>query len=155
MGEYAQSLRIHVSLAAVTWDVNLNHTIVKDIDMRWRQMNPLEQHLNEVVNPCWNYAGRIDTYDGHLQNAILGLVGETGETADIIKKMLYHTANKDAEYREKLKHELGDIAFYFAKVLELTGFTLEEVLQANKEKLESRHPELGKVAARFSDGYIK
>jgi NTP pyrophosphatase (non-canonical NTP hydrolase) len=54
-----------------------------------------------------------------------------------------------------MMHELGDVAFYFAKVLELTGHTLEEVLQANKEKLESRHPELGKVAARFSDGYIK
>lgn len=114
--------------------------------------NILENHLREVVNPCWNYAGRITTYDGHLQNAILGLVGECGETADIVKKMLYHTEGKD--YTEKLKHELGDVAFYFAKVLELCGLTLEEVLAANKEKLESRHPELGKVTERFGEGYI-
>jgi NTP pyrophosphatase (non-canonical NTP hydrolase) len=117
-------------------------------------MNILEQHLNDVVNPCWNYAGRIDTYDGHLQNAILGLVGECGETADIIKKMLYHQEKPDGAYTEKLKHELGDVAFYFAKVLELTGLTLEEVLAANKEKLQSRHPELGKVTERFAPGYI-
>ena len=114
--------------------------------------NPLEQHLHEVVNPCWNYAGRIDSYEGHLQNAVLGLSGEVGEIADIVKKMLYHTSGKD--YTEKMKHELGDVAFYLAKVLEITGFTLEEVLAANKEKLQSRHPELGVVSERFAPGYI-
>ncbi len=116
------------------------------------QENPLTIHLRTVVNPCWNFAGRIDGYDGHLQNAILGLVGETGELADIVKKTLYHQAGKD--YNERIKHELGDIAFYFAKTLEILGFTLEEVLAANREKLESRHPELGKVEERFSTGYI-
>jgi NTP pyrophosphatase (non-canonical NTP hydrolase) len=116
--------------------------------------NPLDVHLRTVVEPCWNYAGRIETYEGHLQNAILGLAGEVGETADIIKKLLYHTANKDKEYMEKIKHELGDVAFYFAKLLQLLGLTLEEVLQANKEKLESRHPELGVVTERFAPGYI-
>lgn len=114
--------------------------------------NPLEQHLHEVVNTCWNYAGRIETYEGHLQNAVLGLVGEAGEVADIVKKMLYHTEDKD--YTDKLKHELGDVAFYFVKTLELSGLTLEEVLEANKEKLESRHPELGVVSERFGAGYI-
>ena len=116
-------------------------------------MNPLEQHLNEVVNVCWNYAGRISTYDEHLQNAVLGLAGEVGEVADIVKKQLYHQEGKD--YTEKMLHELGDVAFYFAKVLELTGHTLEEVLVANREKLSSRHPEMGKVVERFADGYIK
>lgn len=114
--------------------------------------NPLEQHLKEVINPCWNYAGRIDSPEGHLQNAVLGLVGEAGEVADIVKKMLYHTSGLD--YTEKLKHELGDVAFYFAKVMELSGLSLEDVLQANREKLQSRHPELGVVSERFGTGYI-
>lgn len=115
--------------------------------------NPLEEHLEKVVNVCWNYAGRISTFEEHLQNAVLGLTGEVGETADIVKKMLYHSPGVD--YTDKLKHELGDVAFYFAKVLELSGLTLEEVLAANKEKLSSRHPELGKVAERFGPGYIR
>lgn len=115
-------------------------------------MNPLQVHLDTVVNTCWNYAGRISTFEEHLQNAVLGLVGESGEVADIVKKMLYHTEGVD--YTEKLKHELGDVCFYLVKVLELSGLTLEEVLAANKEKLESRHPELGVVTERFGTGYI-
>lgn len=115
-------------------------------------LNPLEIHLRDVIAPVWNYAKRCETREQELQNAILGLVGEAGETADIIKKQLYH---QPKDYTEKLGHELGDLAFYFAKVLELTGFTLEQVLALNKEKLQSRHPELGQVSERFGDGYIK
>jgi NTP pyrophosphatase (non-canonical NTP hydrolase) len=117
-------------------------------------VNPLDEHLREVVNPCWNFAGRITTYDGHLQNAVLGLVGEAGEVADIVKKMLYHQPREDGDFTEKLKHELGDVAFYFAKLLEVVGLTLEEVLAANKQKLESRHPELGVVTERFAPGFV-
>jgi NTP pyrophosphatase (non-canonical NTP hydrolase) len=118
-----------------------------------KMTNPLEVHLNEVVNPAWNFAGRIKDYDGHLQNAAIGLAAEAGEVLDIVKKMVYHTEGVD--YTEKMKHELGDVCFYLAKTLELTGLTLEEVLAANREKLESRHPELGKVKERFADGYIR
>lgn len=129
----------------------------QDIAMTYTQAviysNPLDEHLRTVVNVCWNYAGRIDSFDGHLQNAALGLVGEAGEVADIVKKMVYHTEGVD--YTEKMKHELGDVCFYLAKMLELTGLTLEEVLAANRDKLSSRHPEMGKVTERFGPGYIK
>lgn len=123
--------------------------------LKTEPVNPLEKHLYEVVNPCWNYAGRINTYDEHLQNAVFGLVGEVGEVADLVKKMLYHQEKEAGAYDEKFKHELGDVAFYFAKTLELLGVTLEEVLEANRQKLESRHPEMGKVEERFGEGYIK
>lgn len=117
--------------------------------------NPLEQHLHDVVNVCWNYAGRNNTWEEHLCNAALGLAGEAGEVADQVKKMLFHT-DKGVEYhREKMVHELGDSFFYHIKVMELMGISLEEVLKANKEKLQSRHPELGVVTERFGPGYVK
>lgn len=115
-------------------------------------MDPLQKHVEEVVAPVWNYAGRCHSIEDEIQNATLGLVGESGEVADIVKKMFYH-APKD--YRDKLRHEMGDVAFYFGQLLKLFDFTLEEVLEANKEKLESRHPELGKVDERFGEGYIR
>jgi NTP pyrophosphatase (non-canonical NTP hydrolase) len=119
------------------------------------QEGVLDTHLREVINKSWNFAGRCKTYDDHVQNAVLGLVGEAGETADQVKKWLYHTEKPGGHHEAKLKSELGDVIYYWRKLVELCGFTVEEVLATNKEKLESRHPELGKVSERFGNGYIK
>lgn len=118
-------------------------------------MNILKQHLDEVVNKAWNYAGRITTPEGHQQNAMVGLASEAGELLDIGKKMWFHTEKPIESFREKILQELGDVFFYALKVMDVFGFTVEEVLAANRAKLESRHPELGKVTERFGSGYIK
>lgn len=120
-------------------------------------MGKMKRHLNEVVNVCWNYAGRADGKKDEVMNAVLGLAGEAGEVADLHKKYYYHTdkgKDHDAFYKDKLKHELGDVVFYLLKVMDLWDLSLAEVLKANREKLESRHPELGKVVERFGKGYI-
>ena len=115
-------------------------------------MNLLDQHYEEVIKPTWNYAKRIHTANDDWSNAALGLAGEAGEVVDTIKKMLFHTADKD--YTEALKKELGDVFYYLIKVTKLAGFTVEEVLEMNKEKLASRHPELGRVRERWGEGAI-
>jgi NTP pyrophosphatase (non-canonical NTP hydrolase) len=117
--------------------------------------NLLQEHLDNYVNKCWNYAKRCNTFNDHLNNAILGLAGESGEVADQVKKMLYHTEKKGDHHRNKITSELGDVVFYMLKTMDLLGISLEEVVKANRDKLESRHPELGVVKERFADGYIK
>jgi NTP pyrophosphatase (non-canonical NTP hydrolase) len=114
-----------------------------------------QKHLDEVINPCWNYAGRCDTWKDEVLNAATGLGGEAGEIVDQIKKMFFHTDKGVDFHKEKLKHELGDSFFYHIKLMDLLGLTLDEILEANREKLQSRHPELGKVDQRFGEGYIK
>lgn len=98
--------------------------------------NPLEQHLHEVVNVTWNYAGRLEDFKDHAMNAVAGLAGEAGEVLDEHKKLFYHTPK---DRLEGIKLELGDVCYYLAKVLELHGLSLEEVLAANKAKLFERH----------------
>lgn len=119
-------------------------------------MGKLKRHLKEVINPAWNFAGRLKTPQDHQMNALVGLASEAGETLDIGKKMWFHT-EKDFEttHRKKLVLELGDILYYFLKVLDVFGITIDEVLEGNRLKLESRHPELNKVTERFPEGYIK
>lgn len=99
-------------------------------------MNPLERHLREVVDPTWNYAHRCRTWDDHVMNAVMGLCGEAGEVLDVHKKIYFH-AEKDR--REEVLLELGDVGYYYPKVIELYGFSLEEVLEANKKKLFERY----------------
>lgn len=114
-----------------------------------------QKHLDEIINPCWNFAGRCDTHKDEVMNAVLGLGGEAGEVVDQVKKMYYHNQKPDGFHREKIISELGDSFFYHIKFMELMGITLEECLEDNKRKLQSRHPELGIVEERFAAGYIK
>ena len=67
----------------------------------------------------------------------LGLTGEAGEVADIIKKHLSGSKELDLIH---LKEELGDVLWYIAEACDCFGFTFEEVANYNIEKLKKRHP---------------
>ena len=71
---------------------------------------------------------------------VLGLVGEAGETADKIKKVL---RDKDGvvsdEDRELIIKELGDTLWYVASISRYLDVPLSEVANGNIEKLESRY----------------
>lgn len=98
--------------------------------------SPLIDHLNEVVNPTWNYAKRCKSHDDEIMNAAVGLAAEAGEVLDVHKKMFYH---KPKDRREELVEELGDVCYYLSKVLELHDITLEECLANNRAKLWERY----------------
>lgn len=83
-----------------------------------------------------------------VSNAALGLTGEAGEVADLIKKAIYHGRgftpdgaipdNGEID-NEDVKDELSDVLFYVSAMAQEFGFTLEEVARHNKEKLEKRY----------------
>ena len=73
-----------------------------------------------------------------LINSVMGLCGESGEAIDIVKKWLAQGHELDKEHLAK---ELGDIAWYLAEAATALNLSLEEVLQANIEKLKKRYPE--------------
>lgn len=73
-----------------------------------------------------------------LLNGVMGLCGESGEAIDIVKKWLAQGHELDKAHLAK---ELGDIAWYLAETATALGLTLEEILQANIDKLKARYPE--------------
>ena len=73
-----------------------------------------------------------------LINGVMGLCGESGEAIDIVKKWLAQGHELD---REKLKKELGDICWYVAETATALGLSLEEIMEANIEKLKKRYPQ--------------
>jgi len=84
-----------------------------------------------TLNPTLNSEQRI-------MNAILGLNGEAGEVADVMKKHLFqgHDLNK-----EKLIDEVGDIMWYVALLADGLGVTMEDFAEVNVAKLKKRYPE--------------
>jgi NTP pyrophosphatase (non-canonical NTP hydrolase) len=115
----------------------------------------INTHLTEVINPSWNFSGRLVTPEMHQQNALVGLASEAGELLDIGKKQWFHLKQPDGHFRDKMLSEFGDIFYYLVKAMDLYGFSLKEVLDYNRKKLESRHPELGVVTERFGKEAIQ
>ena len=72
-----------------------------------------------------------------LLNSALGLCGESGEVADIVKKHRFQGHDLDFEHIAK---ELGDVAWYLAVGAYAIGLDLESIFRMNKEKLEARYP---------------
>jgi NTP pyrophosphatase (non-canonical NTP hydrolase) len=79
-----------------------------------------------------------DIIIAQLLNGVLGLTGEAGEVSDLIKKGIFHEKGIDLEH---LKKELGDCAWYLAMICDACGFTLDDVMQTNIDKLKARYPE--------------
>lgn len=68
----------------------------------------------------------------------LGLCGEAGEAADVIKKHIGQGHELD---KDKLLRELGDQLWYLARMADVLGTKLSEVAEKNRLKLLSRYPD--------------
>lgn len=82
-------------------------------------------------------------YDKQL--SIIGLVGEVGELADVVKKeAIYEDMSKFEEkygmsVNEKIKDEAGDVLWQFVNILNQYNIPLNEIIDYNVDKLIKRH----------------
>jgi len=77
--------------------------------------------------------------DNNFVYPTLGLVGEAGEVAEKIKKVIrddnYQISD---EKRAEITKELGDVLWYIANLSKELGVSMEDVANKNLEKLKSR-----------------
>jgi NTP pyrophosphatase (non-canonical NTP hydrolase) len=88
-------------------------------------------------------ASQTALYPNRLKNLeypTLGLAGEAGEVANIVKKIQRdHGGVVTEEVRAKLKDELGDVLWYISACADELGLTLSEIAEYNVNKLARRH----------------
>lgn len=93
---------------------------------------------NEYQALAMRTSNKTLTNKEHLINGALGLCGESGEVADIIKK---HTMQGHPMNRERIAEELSDVYWYLAETATAIGYTLDEIQRMNVEKLLRRYPD--------------
>lgn len=81
----------------------------------------------------------LESSEANLAHMALGITGEAGEVADIIKKHYAYGKPLDTLH---LIEEVGDIMFYLNGLLVEVGADWNEVLEVNIKKLEARYPDL-------------
>lgn len=96
-----------------------------------------------TVNEYQQLAGRTSGAGGdgerRLVIAALGLAGEAGEFANLVKK---RTAHGHTDITPAvLGDELGDILWYLAEAATACGLNLEDIARENIAKLQQRYPQ--------------
>lgn len=95
-----------------------------------KSLNEYQRFAGVTVNPDLDEKLNLATLG-------LGISGEGGEVADHIKKHIGHNHELD---KNKMLKELGDVLWYVAVLSNALGFSLQEVAQANIDKLSARYP---------------
>jgi NTP pyrophosphatase (non-canonical NTP hydrolase) len=92
---------------------------------------------NEYQKAAMRTSRTDRTTTEHLINGALGLTGEAGEVADIVKKHMFQGHSLD---REHIAKELGDVLWYVAETATAIGYDLERIMNMNIYKLLKRYP---------------
>ena len=83
----------------------------------------------------WVENKMITTGDKRFLENTMGLIGETGEFFEKLKK---HKRDDTPLDKQGVTLEAGDMFFYFQAILNLLNIKLEDVIKENMKKLDSR-----------------
>ena len=76
-----------------------------------------------------------------LLTSVIGMMAESGEFAEVVKKKVFQA---DTQFTNDeifhMKRELGDVLWYWVQGCIALGFTPDEVMDENINKLEKRYP---------------
>ena len=96
--------------------------------------------LNEYQKEAMRTAFYPRFKDGSIPlYPVLGLVGESGEVAEKVKKILRDKNGfATEEDKQEIVKELGDVLWYIANLAKDLNYSLEEIAQMNLDKLNDR-----------------
>lgn len=98
------------------------------------------QSSDENFDPLKAYSDWVEKKilthgDERLVENTLGLVGEAGEVAEKVKKLIRDASKYN---NEEIIKELGDVVFYATALANIYGKGLQEVIDLNIKKLDDR-----------------
>jgi len=79
----------------------------------------------------------LSTEEDYLEHMVYGLVTESGEILDALKKHKFYGRDLDTK---NLKEEAGDLMWYLYQFLHILDYTPEQCREDNISKLSKRYP---------------
>lgn len=95
-------------------------------------LDEYQEHVLRTSNPWVDADPSLS-----LTNWALGMTGESGEFADLVKKHVFHEHDLD---EAKAIKELGDVLWYVARAAKTLDVSLSDVAAINVAKLQARYP---------------
>lgn len=74
-------------------------------------------------------------------DAIHGIIGIATESGELIESVIKSLVNNKEIDRVNLSEEIGDVLWYVALLCNTFGFSIENIMQQNIDKLKLRFPE--------------
>lgn len=114
-------------------------------------LNKYQEFVEQVTSAESNYTGQLisklqnihsmtDINPALLLTAAIGLAAETGEFAELPKKIIFQGKPCDEDTVFHMKRELGDIMWYWVNACRALNLDPNDVILENVKKLESRYP---------------
>lgn len=124
-------------------------------------LNRYQEFVEAVTSSESNYCGQFisqlqylktnsDVNFSLLLTAVIGLSAETGEFAEIPKKILFQGKPLNEESLFHMKRELGDIMWYWINACRALNLDPNDVIAENVNKLKARYPG-GEFDAYYSE----
>ena len=127
-------------------------------DAKKRQQEKMEVDLDKYIefvdvvtsDPSKDFDALMERYQElhkagckieRLDTAASGLVAESGEFMELVKKIKFQGKTYNEDVRDHLMTELGDILWYAAQACMALNLRFEEVIFRNTVKLATRYPE--------------
>lgn len=121
------------------WLQMINEELIDALQYQQKEIGRLRGAAGLSLDKYQQLSARTAVSDDlALLNYGLGISGEAGEVADIIKKQHFHGHSAPVG---EIQKELGDVLWYVSQIARIYGLALSEIAEGNIEKLQRRYPE--------------
>jgi NTP pyrophosphatase (non-canonical NTP hydrolase) len=107
-------------------------------------------HTGTMIERLQNIHSTTDVNPALLLTAAIGLAAETGEFAELPKKIVFQGKPCDGDTIFHMKRELGDIMWYWVNACRALNLDPNDVIEENVNKLKSRYPD-GEFDVHYSE----
>jgi len=97
-------------------------------------------HTGTMIERLQNIHSTTDVNPALLLTAAIGLAAETGEFAELPKKIVFQGKPCDEDTIFHMKRELGDIMWYWVNACRALSLDPNDVILENINKLKNRYP---------------